>query len=256
MLKTDGVKEFVLAQGADIVGVADASTVPLSRPPRPPQRLLPEAKCVIVFGIAMLNGNTASGNSHLITTQAATLYQEIQHIAYRIGRLLEKEGHKAILVPASEPFEMAKETRGLVGEISLKHCAIGAGLGVLGRSRMVLTKDYGPRINLGAVVTSAPLAPDQPAKHDYCANCRACVDACPVGAISENGDLAPGKCVLNTSKFGLGNLIPYLDELVAKPAPQIKESIRDARFWKYYQHMAYGIGYHCAQCAVQCPVGR
>ncbi len=67
--------------------------------------------------------------------------------------------------------------------IPQKMVATLAGLGWIGKSTLLVSGDYGPRIRLCVILTDAVLTPDQPVVGSRCGGCRACVDACPVGAI-------------------------------------------------------------------------
>jgi len=61
-----------------------------------------------------------------------------------------------------------------------------AGLGELGRIGILMSPQYGPRMRLGVVTTSAPLAPDAPVCYgiqDFCERCLKCAENCPAGAI-------------------------------------------------------------------------
>jgi epoxyqueuosine reductase QueG len=68
----------------------------------------------------------------------------------------------------------------------LKVWAVLAGFGWIGKSRMFVHKDHGPRLRLKAVLTDADIGsiaeiiPDE-----RCGSCRECIEACPVGAIKE-----------------------------------------------------------------------
>ena len=55
--------------------------------------------------------------------------------------------------------------------------AIDAGLGVLGRNGLLLTREYGPYVRLCKVLTDLPLAPDEPEPsppEEFCSKCRRC----------------------------------------------------------------------------------
>lgn len=69
-----------------------------------------------------------------------------------------------------------------------------AGLGEIGRMGLLMTPALGPRVRLGVVTTDVPLVADSPGDDptvlDFCAICRKCADACPVGAIP-GGDRQP-----------------------------------------------------------------
>ena len=71
------------------------------------------------------------------------------------------------------------------GGASLRMLAEDAGLGFVGRSGLLITSEYGPRVRLSAVATSAPLATDK--NHsvaDGCRGCGICEYACPSKAIT------------------------------------------------------------------------
>ncbi len=64
--------------------------------------------------------------------------------------------------------------------------AVDAGLGELGRLGYLVTKEYGPRVRLGAVTTDIPLIPDKPVDigmEDFCKVCKKCALCCPSGSI-------------------------------------------------------------------------
>jgi reductive dehalogenase len=64
--------------------------------------------------------------------------------------------------------------------------AVDAGLGELGRLGYLITKEFGPRIRLGAVTTDLPLIADKPVDigvNDFCRICKKCAVCCPSGSI-------------------------------------------------------------------------
>jgi epoxyqueuosine reductase len=78
--------------------------------------------------------------------------------------------------------------------------AVLAGLGWIGKSRMFVSKDHGPRLRLKAVITDADIGEYHKVMPDEtCGDCRECIDACPVGAIEETSvdRKKCGACKLN-----------------------------------------------------------
>jgi reductive dehalogenase len=64
--------------------------------------------------------------------------------------------------------------------------AVDAGLGECGRLGYVMTKEFGPRVRLGAVTTNLPLVPDKPidiGAEDFCKICKKCAVCCPSRSI-------------------------------------------------------------------------
>lgn len=64
--------------------------------------------------------------------------------------------------------------------------AVDAGLGELGRSGLLITEQYGPRVRLCKVFTDLPLEPDEPIDlgvQHFCETCGKCAENCPGNAL-------------------------------------------------------------------------
>jgi epoxyqueuosine reductase len=114
-----------------------------------------------------------------------------EHQSIRLGHLyrdwtglqlitfLRKKGYDATVVPR----EMVDEKNRIAG-MSLKLAAYEAGIGVFGRPSIIITPEFGPRVNLGAVLTDAVLEPDGVMEDlSPCEDCDSCIEACPIRAI-------------------------------------------------------------------------
>ncbi len=72
-------------------------------------------------------------------------------------------------------------------DVPLVPLAERAGLGQRGRCHFIVTKEYGNRVRLGAVLTNLPLEADDPSDfglHEFCRLCGKCATNCPGKAIS------------------------------------------------------------------------
>ena len=142
-----------------------------------------------------------------------------------------------------------------MGVVSLRHVAQAAGLGTLGKNNLLLTRELGPRVRLGGVVTAAPIDYDESCTEDFCVDCEACIAACPVDALSRPGKTHTGRCVRQVLPYGLSGLIKYLTEGLDGNKEEMKKSFKDANFWNIYQSLQLGLQYGCHACINACPIG-
>lgn len=204
-LEASEVKRFARDRGADLVGIAPVERFLAHPEERRPERLLPSARSVIVVGVRVLP-DTVRPNLLLSALHHITLNMYHNQVAYDVGRLLDDHGFGAVVVPhriGNFDPELRKSPDYMniypkLFGISTRHAAVEAGLGIFGKSRLLITPRFGPRQRLAAVVTDAELAPDARIEGEEAlrlcpASCSACVRACPGRAISNDG-LAWEKC--------------------------------------------------------------
>lgn len=253
---TDKVKSVAMDSGADIVGIASIDAIPDSVPPLPVTKMMSTARTVVVFGIPMLRGSIESPSLHSAAISTHASYKELERISYAVSKYLERQGCRVAMVVPASPIEMSKETKGLLGDISLRHAAVGAGLGTIGKNRLLLTEKWGPRVRLGAVVTEAPLSPDKPMQANLCDECDLCIQACPGQALNSNTLKDAVKCLNKQQIYGMAKHIQYWEKLVEAPVDRQKEMLRSPEYWNIYQAQSITLFYTCYECLNSCPLGK
>lgn len=180
MQPTEELKAAAIAAGADLVGVADLAPFKPAHATIPADLLEPFTRAVAValrLDDAIIDGIKAGP-----TRDYAQHYREVNaalnRLAAGLADWLRRRGHAARPIPASE---VADESR-LLGSLSHRAMARMAGLGWQGKSLLIVTPQYGPRVRLATVLTDMPLATDRPLRN-RCGTCDRCVRACPAAAI-------------------------------------------------------------------------
>ncbi len=75
-----------------------------------------------------------------------------------------------------------------------RYLASRAGLGFIGKNHMLINRKLGPEILLGELITTVQLETDEPDK-STCDKCDKCINACPCGALGDDGCFDARKCI-------------------------------------------------------------
>jgi len=180
---TTKTKASIVTLGADLVGIAD--TKPLKELRLNPPDLLDHFHRAISIALALPNAvleQIVDQPTPLYLSAYQTANRILDEIAFHTAAIIQGDGFKALPIPASQVLD----TVDWHGGISHKAVARMAGLGWQGKSLLVVTPQYGPRIRLVTVLTDAPLHSNSPVKN-LCGECTLCRDACPAEAIKGVG---------------------------------------------------------------------
>ncbi len=249
------IRTIALEAGVDDVGFAAAADYrsPLSPPL---EKLLPGARSLVVLTYRELS-TCESPSPQIAMNGRLDLMEFSRSCNYKVARFIEREtGTRAATVPVSYPMEMSLETKGSVGELSLRHAAVAAGLGRVGRHNLVIHPRFGTRVIFTAVVTEAELSPDPPVEEELCTRCGLCVENCPASALDEEGRTDLGKCLKNSQPYGIAGAIRFWKKFGGVGPDERKAMLHDPHYWRLYQAGFIGFQYFCFNCLASCPVGR
>ena len=181
------LKQAARKFGADLVGIASAEAFAHLPERNRPETVSDRVKSVVVVGHRILRGalrgveeGTNFGSTY--QTYGFSWMEDLflSRTVYHLTCFLEDAGVEAI------PF-LAHRNPDDAFEPDYKAAAEAAGLGSIGKGGFFLTPQYGHRQRFALILTDFAFEPDRAVEDDPCRGCRACVDACPYGALDGTG---------------------------------------------------------------------
>ena len=184
-------------EGIDLIGFAPKSRFDAVDPAHNPFSIFPEGKTVILFGKRICRGSlrgveegTNFGDYRLFGN--TWLEDEFLSLAcYNLGNVLEDRGWEAVPLfnnppecePTGVPVALGRPAPNVYPDFD--YAAIACGVCELGLSGLPLSDKFGSRQRFQMIITDAELESSPLLEESVCNSCRACADACPLGAISK-----------------------------------------------------------------------
>jgi epoxyqueuosine reductase len=175
------VKKAALELGAELCGIAAADGFSGAPEGHHPHDLLPGCRSVIVLG-SRFPLAAMDGGPEIYTLVRDQMTQVMNALSAALAVDLRSGGART-RVQRSLGCEWEASGR-LRAPLSLKHAAVLAGLGKIGRNTLLVNDRLGNMVWLSAVLTDLELEADPPADYDPCPpGCRLCAKACRFHAL-------------------------------------------------------------------------
>jgi ferredoxin len=221
------IVDFAVASGLDIVGVANIERFENAPPRMHPASIFPTCRSVIVVARRILRGNWR-GIEEGTYWPTYTYYGYhgllnsffIPVGVYETSCFIEDHGWEAVPyypgVPEAQPPDEPLRPGAVAPNVHLaiRIAGVAAGLGEIGWSKVFMTRKFGPRQRLAAILTDLEMEPDPLLEpNTLCDRCMQCVKDCQAAAIPhqregktvqiriedkvyEWGDVHMGRCTL------------------------------------------------------------
>jgi len=140
-----------------------------------------EYKCALVFAVPhtellSINSYKEENLENLILEAR----DRINTLLEEITTILKKHKIQYYIPPVAQSNE---ET--LIAPFSFKFACVNAGLGWIGKNGVLITKKYGPRVRLSAILINSDLSKGSPIAKSKCpTDCNICINACPYKALT------------------------------------------------------------------------
>lgn len=241
---TEEIKRRCTKAGIDVIGIADPACME-APPGLRPGELLSDCRSVIVLGKAIPHDSYAGEKPY--TEMAFRYFSLLDSISRDVSVFLTQEGYGSLQIGSNRPIVFRNGK--FQGIVSLKHAAQAAGIGTIGRNTLLLSKQFGPRLRLGGVLTTAGLPLDVPLKKSMCIKgCTICIDRCPYKALN-GGGIDFFSCLTHAH----GHPFMFMTGIV-KVFPEWK-ALNSLGAWSY-NTVGKKYSYLCSECIISCPLFR
>lgn len=256
-LDASWLRQLCLECGADDVGFVELERPALDAERADILRILPNARAVISIVLRMNRDNVRSPARSVANAEFHHTGDSTNIAARQIVRRLEDVGIRAVNPPMAFPMQTERWPEKM-WTISHKPIAVAGGLGHIGIHRNVIHPRFGSFILLGTVLLAASVSEyGQPLDYNPCLECKLCVAACPVGAISPDGHFNLSACYHHNYREFMGGFGDFVDQIAeSKNARQLHKKLTRAESVSMWQSLGFGPNYKSGNCVSVCPAGE
>jgi len=168
--------EMLKDLGADVVGIGNLEELPK------------EVRDGLPIGISVGISYPPKVIEHIEKHPTAEYLEWYDRLNVQLDRMvtkganyLEKLGYQARPLPRSQVSFSPKDFSSM---LPYKTVATRAGIGWIGKSALLVTKEYGSALRVSSLLTDAPLSVNSPINESLCGSCTMCVTTCPGGAVT------------------------------------------------------------------------
>ena len=244
------------------LGADDAGFAALDAPALAPSRdrlasMLPRAKSLISL-VGRLNPESIRCPSRAASDlDFSTGMHQLDRAARQLVRRLRSVGVRAVNFSTGFPMDMESWPENM-WVVSHKLVAEAAGMGRMGRHRLVMHPRFGSFVVLGSVLIDAELSElSKPLDFDPCVDCMLCVAVCPVGALGNDGRFGFTTCLTHNYRDRLGGFADWVENVVtSRSAAEYRGKVSDPETVAMWQALSYGVSNKCSYCMAVCPAGE
>lgn len=186
---TEEIKAHAIKNDIDVFGIAAVDALNKNgRIGRRPLDLFRDAKSILVFGCGMADSLTRAWIQNVTGGDLSSIaLNELEIRKLKLKQFLQRKGYRCF---------GGDILGGGIMEVGLRLANVceECGIGYIGKSGLLITEKYGPRVNLLYIATDAPLIPDKKHVENRCGNCTVCQKFCTSKAIIGDGYFNPRQC--------------------------------------------------------------
>ena len=251
------LKQLALDHGADDAGLVQIGDPALDDQRADILRFYPRTRALLAIVCRMNREPIRNPARSVANLEFHATGEEVNDVCRAVVSALEQEGIPAINPPMGFPMESDRWPEKM-WVVSHKPVAVAAGLGMMGIHRNVIHPKFGNFILLGTILIGAEAtAYGSPIDFNPCLSCKLCVAACPVGAISPDGNFDLASCYTHNYREFMGGFGDWVESVAdARDGLDLRNKVSRTETVSTWQSLAFGPNYKAAYCLSVCPAGE
>jgi epoxyqueuosine reductase QueG len=243
----DEIKALLSQNSMPVLGITGAASLQTEPLGYRPSDMLASAKSILCFGIPVPKGIfKCQERSEWMYWRAANIYYRTMDAAsMKACSVIEARGEIAVPIYGCFPYDI-KGKGDFRGYLSLVRMGEATGIGKIGKNGLLFHSQYGPRLLLGGIVTTAELPqitwPETNVK-GCPEDCFFCQEQCPVKAIGRSGKVDRMGCTKYSSRS------PIFSDFMKTSQVESK----DIQMMNHLTAVDDHSMYQCIKCVSVCP---
>jgi len=252
------LRGLALQSGANDAGLVEITRSGLDSQRDEILRNYPWTKCLLSFVLRMAREPVRGAPRSVANLEFHRAGHKVDEIGATMVAELETRSIRAVNPSMGFPMEMYQTPGHGIWVVSHKPVAVEAGLGHMGIHRNLIHPRFGNFVLLGTVLLECEASDyDHPIAYNPCLECKLCVAACPVGAISPDGGFNFSSCFTHNYREFLGGFSDWVEQVAdAKDAIDYRRRVSDPETSSMWQSLSHGANYKSAYCLAVCPAGE
>jgi len=219
---------------------------------------LPGTRSLIAMAFRMNRDNCRSTVRSVANQEFHQTDEQANHAARGVTQALQDAGHHVINPSVGFPQEMDRFGTDRIWVVAHKTVAVAAGLGVMALHRNVIHPKFGSFVLLATVMVDADVSEyGQALDYNPCIDCKLCVTACPVGAISKDGEFDGLACTTHNYREFMNGFTDWAQTVAdSEDAADYRSRVTDSESASKWQSLSSPPGYKSGYCLAVCPAGE
>jgi ferredoxin len=255
-LEASWLRDAALESGADDAGFVEIQREELADQKLDILSIFPETQALVSFVIRLNPENIRSVSRAVSDLEYKEGFHEADRVARALSDRLRQKGVHSCYFASGFPMNL-ENWPGKMWSVSHKPIAVAAGLGHLGLHRILIHPVFGSFIVLSTLLMDRAVSHyGSPLDFNPCIDCKLCVAACPVGAISGDGHFNFVNCLTHNYRDRLGGFSDWVESITeSRGRKDYRKRVSDPETVSMWQSLSYGICNKSSYCMAACPAG-